>query len=243
MGITLPLTIPFTMSDNGASKGVMLPITLPITFSGSYVKPTRVKIPFSLPMSFDTSEITRVVLYIPTTLEIEFANLHQEVKVPLKEVADTKVVKVPLKEYTMDFKGLIIDETIVASMRKDITILEDIRSRILFDVELINRNYVKVTWYGETVPTVEVRHKMEVDEEWTSVGVFNWSDESVEFALDNNEHNIMLIGGNNTGESGTCVIGEASYIRIDPIVGVLINEKIYNVAIDFTREFHVDVNY
>ena len=156
MGITLPLTIPFTMSDNGASKGVMLPVTLPITFSGSYVKPTRVKIPFSLPMSFDTSEITRVVLYIPTTLEIEFANLHQEVKVPLKEVADTKVVKVTLKEYTMDFKVLIIDETIVASMRKDITILEDIRSRILFDVELINRNYVKVTWYGETVPTVEV---------------------------------------------------------------------------------------
>ena len=243
MGVTLPLTIPFTMSGGNGRSGVTLPVTLPITFSTSMGVENRVKLPITLPMTFDTAEITRIVVCIPTSIISEFANLYQELKVPLKEQAHALGIKVPLVEYTMDFKGLIIEETIVDKMRKDITILEDIRSRILFDVELIDRNHVKVSWYGEAVPTVEVRHKMEVDEEWTVVGVYNWNTTSVEFSLDNNEHQIMLIGGNNTGESGTGIVGETMYIRIDPTIGVLINEKIYNVDIDFTKSISVDVNY
>ena len=243
MGVTLPLTIPFTMSGGNGRSGVTLPVTLPITFSTGMGVENRVKLPITLPMTFDTAEITRIVVCIPTSIISEFANLHQELKVPLKEQAHALGIKVPLVEYTMDFKGLIIEETIVDKMRKDITILEDIRSRILFDVELIDRNHVEVSWYGEAVPTVEVRHKMEVDEEWTVVGVYSWNTTSVEFSLDNNEHQIMLIGGNNTGESGTGIVGETMYIRIDPTIGVLINEKIYNVDIDFTKSISVDVNY
>lgn len=244
MGVTLPLTIPFTMSGSGTSKkGVTLPVTLPITFSADYAVENRVKLPITLPMTFDTAEITRIVVCIPTSIVTEFANLHQVLKVPLTEEAHAKGIKVPLTEFAMDFKGLIVEETIVDKMRKDITLLEDIRSRILFDVELIDRNHVKVSWYGEAVPTIEVRHKMEVDENWTSVGVYNWNDESAEFSLDNNEHQIMLIGGNSTGESGTGIVGETLYVRIDPTIGVLVNEKIYNVNINFTEEYHVDVNY
>ena len=243
MGVTLPLTIPFTMSGGGGRSGVTLPVTLPITFSTSMSVENRVKLPITLPMTFDTAEITRIVVCIPTSIISEFANLYQELKVPLKEQAHALGIKVPLVEYTMDFKGLIIEETIVDKMRKDITILEDIRSRILFNVELIDRNHVEVSWYGEAVPTVEVRHKMEVDEEWTVVGVYSWNTTSIEFSLDNNEHQIMLIGGNNTGESGTGIVGETMYIRIDPTIGVLINEKIYNVDIDFTKSISVDVNY
>lgn len=244
MGVTLPLRIPFVMSSSGTGKnGVTLPVTLPVTFSAEMGEENRVALPITLPMTFNTSKITRIVICVPTTITAEFANLHQELKVPLTEQARAKGIKVPLKEFTMDFKGLIVEETIVDKMRKDITLLEDIRSRILFDVELIDRNHVKVSWYGEAVPTVEVRHKMEVDETWTSVGVYNWNDESAEFALDNNEHQIMLIGGNSTGESGTGVVGETLYIRIDPTIGVLVNEKVYNVNINFTSEYHVTVNY
>ena len=244
MGVTLPLRIPFVMSSSGTGKnGVTLPVTLPVTFSAEMGEENRVALPITLPMTFNTSKITRIVICVPTTITAEFANLHQELKVPLTEKARAKGIKVPLKEFTMDFKGLIVEETIVDKMRKDITLLEDIRSRILFDVELIDRNHVKVSWYGEAVPTVEVRHKMEVDENWTSVGVYNWNDESAEFALDNNEHQIMLIGGNSTGESGTGVVGETLYIRIDPTIGVLVNEKVYNVNINFTSEYHVTVNY
>lgn len=244
MGVTLPLRIPFVMSSSGTGKnGVTLPVTLPVTFSAEMGEENRVALPITLPMTFNTSKITRIVICVPTTITAEFANLHQELKVPLTEQARAKGIKVPLKEFTMDFKGLIVEETIVDKMRKDITLLEDIRSRILFDVELIDRNHVKVSWYGEAVPTVEVRHKMEVDENWTSVGVYNWNDESAEFALDNNEHQIMLIGGNSTGESGTGVVGETLYIRIDPTIGVLVNEKVYNVNINFTSEHHITVNY
>lgn len=244
MGANLPITLPFIMSSTGiGKKGVTLPVTLPFAFTGEVVKPTRVKIPLTLPMSFNTSERTKLTVHVPTTFEVEFANLYQELKVPLKETVDTKVVKVPLKEFAIDFKGVIIEENVVAKMRKDITVLEDIRSRILFDAEMVNRNLLKVSWYGEEVPSVEVRHKMEVDEGWTSVGVFAWAEKSATFALDNNEHHIMLIGGNNTGESGKCIVGEANYIRVDPTVGVLINEKIYNVNIDFISEIRVEINY
>lgn len=244
MGVNLPITLPFTMSDTGVSKkGATLPITLPFAFTGEIIAPTKVKIPITLPMSFNTSERTKFTVYVPTTFEVQFANLRQELKIPLKETVDTKVVKVPLKEFAMDFKGVIIEENVVAKMRKDITVLEDIRSRILFDAEMVNRNLLKVSWYGEEVPSVEVKHKMEVDEVWTSVGVFAWAETSTTFPLDNNEHHIMLIGGNNTGESGICVVGEANYIRVDPTVGVLINEKIYNVNINFISEIRVEINY
>lgn len=244
MGVTLPITIPVAMDSSGASKrGVTLPVTLPITFNANGAIENRVKLPITLPMTFNSSEISRIVIKVPTTFRVEFANLHQELKVPLKEQAHTSVVLVPVKEYVMDFKGIIIEENVVGAMRKDITILEDIRSRILFDVELINRNLVKVSWYGEAVPTVEVQHKMEVDDVWTSVGVFNWGANSVEFALDNNEHQIRLIGGDSTGESGIGVVGETMYIRIDPELGMLINEKIYNVDINFTSKYRVNINY
>lgn len=242
MGITLPLTLPFTMSGSGKS-GVTLPVTLPITFSTSMGIENRVELPITLPMTFNSSKITRIVVSIPTSITTEYANLHQEIKVPLTEYSQALGVKVPLIEYTMDFKGLIIEETVVGKMRKDITLLEDIRSRILFDVELIDRNHVKVFWYGEAVPTIEVRHKMEVDEEWTIVGTYSWNDEYAEFNLDNNEHQIMLIGGNNTGESGLGLVGETMYIKIDPTIGILINEKVYNVDINFTKTYKADVNY
>ena len=33
------------------------------------------------------------------------------------------------------------------------------------------------------------------------------------------------------------------YIQIIPEVGVLVNEKIYNVGVDFKQTFRADVNY
>ena len=44
-------------------------------------------------------------------------------------------------------------------------------------------------------------------------------------------------------KSCTGIVGETLYVRIDPTIGVLVNEKIYNVNINFTEEYHVDVNY
>lgn len=244
MGVTLPIELPITLAGGVSSKGVTLPITLPLTFPlGRENEGYLVKLPVTLPMSFTPMEHVRWVIKVPESVTVEFANIHNELKIPLKEEARPLGIKVPLKEFTMDFKGLIIEENVVATMHKDITILEDIRSRIMFDVELVNRNLVRISWYGEEVPTIEVCHKMEVDEEWTSVGTYGWKDYPVEFTIDNNERQIKLFGGGNTGESGICTIGETMYIHIIPEVGVLVNEKIYNVGIDFKRTFRTDVNY
>lgn len=244
MGVTLPIELPITLAGGVSSKGVTLPITLPLTFPlGRENEGYLVKLPVTLPMSFTPMEHVRWVIKVPESVTVEFANIHNELKIPLKEEARPLGIKVPLKEFTMDFKGLIIEENVVATMHKDITILEDIRSRIMFDVELVNRNLVRISWYGEEVPNVEVCHKMEVDEEWTSVGTYGWKDYPVEFTIDNNERQIKLFGGGNTGESGICTIGETMYIHIIPEVGVLVNEKIYNVGIDFKRTFRTNVNY
>lgn len=244
MGVTLPIELPITLTGGVSSREVTLPITLPLTFPlGRENEGYLVKLPVTLPMSFTPMEHVRWVIKVPESVTVEFANIHNELKIPLKEEARPLGIKVPLKEFTMDFKGLIIEENVVATMHKDITILEDIRSRIMFDVELVNRNLVRISWYGEEVPNVEVCHKMEVDEEWTSVGTYGWKDYPVEFTIDNNERQIKLFGGGNTGESGICTIGETMYIHIIPEVGVLVNEKIYNVGIDFKRTFRTNVNY
>lgn len=244
MGVTLPIELPITLAGGVSSRGVTLPITLPLTFPlGRENEGYLVKLPVTLPMSFTPMEHVRWVIKVPESVIVEFANIHNELKIPLKEEARPLGIKVPLKEFTMDFKGLIIEENVVATMHKDITILEDIRSRIMFDVELVNRNLVRISWYGEEVPTIEVCHKMEVDEEWTTVGTYGWKDYPVEFTIDNNERQIKLFGGNSTGESGICTIGETMYIHIIPEVGVLVNEKIYNVGIDFKRTFRTNVNY
>ena len=244
MGVTLPIELPITLAGGVSSKGVTLPITLPLTFPlGRENEGYLVKLPVTLPMSFTPMEHVRWVIKVPESVTVEFANIHNELKIPLKEEARPLGIKVPLKEFTMDFKGLIIEENVVATMHKDITILEDIRSRIMFDVELVNRNLVRISWYGEEVPTIEVCHKMEVDEEWTRVGTYGWKDYPVEFTIDNNERQIKLFGGGSTGESGICTIGETMYIHIIPEVGVLVNEKIYNVGIDFKRTFRTNVNY
>lgn len=244
MGVTLPIELPITLAGGVSSKGVTLPITLPLTFPlGRENEGYLVKLPVTLPMSFTPMEHVRWVIKVPESVTVEFANIHNELKIPLKEEARPLGIKVPLKEFTMDFKGLIIEENVVATMHKDITILEDIRSRIMFDVELVNRNLVRISWYGEEVPNIIVCHKMEVDEEWTTVGTYGWKDYPVEFTIDNNERQIKLFGGNSTGESGICTIGETMYIHIIPEVGVLVNEKIYNVGIDFKRTFRTNVNY
>ena len=246
MGVTLPISLPITMSSEGAStsRGVTLPVTLPLTFPiGSANIGYLVKLPVTLPMSFTPLQYTRLVIKVPTSITVEFANIHNSMKIPLKEQASPLGIKVPLKEYAMDFNGLIIEENVVAKMHKDITILEDIRSRIMFDVELVNRNLVRISWYGEEVPSIQVCHKMEVDTDWTVVGTYEWNEYPVEFSIDNNERQIKLFGGNSTGESGICTIGETMYIHIIPEVGVLVNEKIYNLGVDFKQTFRTDVNY
>ena len=143
MGVTLPISLPITMSSEGASisRGVTLPVTLPLTFPiGSANVGYLVQLPVTLPMSFTPMQYTRLVIKVPTSITVEFANIQNSMKIPLKEQASPLGIKVPLKEYAMDFNGLIIEENVVAKMHKDITILEDIRSRIMFDVELVNRN-------------------------------------------------------------------------------------------------------
>ena len=244
MGITLPIELPITLTGGVSSRGVTLPITLPLSFpTGNENEGYLVKLPLTLPMSFTPMEHVRWVIQVPIGVTVEFANIHNEFKIPLREEARPLGIKIPLREYAMDFNGLIIEENVVAKMHKDITILEDIRSRIMFDVELVNRNLVRVSWYGEEVPSIQVCHKMEVDEEWTNVGTYGWKDFPVEFTIDNNERQIKLFGGNSTGESGICTIGETIYIQIIPEVGVLVNEKIYNVGVDFKQTFRTDVNY
>lgn len=249
MGVTLPVTLPFVLTDGSSqSYGVTLPVTLPFVLGGGSApdipRNKRVKLPLTLPMTFNTFEIAKKQMVFPSKITTEFANEHHNLVFPVKEtIADSQRIVFPVKEYALDFKGLIIEENVVAHMRKDIVILEDVRSRILFNVELLNRNTVKVSWYGEAVPSIEVLHKMEVDEEWTSVGTFQWAEATTTFNLDNNEHHVKLVGVNGTGESGICVIGEATYVQALPKVGVLINEKIYNVDIEYAQTYRLDILY
>ena len=242
-GIALPITLPIDLGVNDG-VGIRLPITLPMTLSAQEVELMyKITLPIKLPMFFEPMEREYFHNKVPVSISVEYANIRNTFKVPMVEETQALGVKVPLTEYVWDFYGLVIEEQVLGNFSKTLTLLEEVRSRILFDVELLERNKIRIKWYGEAVPGVQIYRKMEVDEEWTYVGDYAWEDSEATIDLDNNEQLIKVIGINDSGESGETTIGESNYTRIDTVVEILLNRKVYMFNIDFTGKHTFNINF
>lgn len=243
--IQLPIMLPMKFGEDIVPEGmVRLPITLPMKFGGDTVPEGMVRLPVTLPMKFSSgSSSSRKKVRMPivvTPIEGEFAAV---AKLPLNETASLTSARLPIRETAWNFKGIVIEENVVGKMSRPLTLIEEVRSRILADVEILNRNTVKVKWYGDEVPEVEVTKKIAVDEEYESVGVYKWNDGEAIFEIDNNEYHIKLVGTRGTGESSVIEIGEGVNIDIETQLNILLNEKTYNVYIDNPSQYKVYVNY
>lgn len=234
--ITLPVELPFTLGSSGT---VTLPLTLPFVFD-SGGKGT-VTLPLTLPFSFMAKGRNTIKLPIKETCE--YLDERKLYKLPIREAASTNLVKLPVKEYSWMFYGLILEENLIETMRKPLVLMEDVKARILFDMGLKNGTDVNIHWYGDEVPAVEIYKKLLTDEEYELVSTHKWTDDNADMVLGNGEFDIMLKGVNGTGESIPSSLGETSYIEVDVNVQLPVNEKIYSFDIEYTSVYRIDINY
>lgn len=239
-GVVIPTVLPTTIG--GAGDGtVTLPIVLPMSFGGGVAG--KVTLPITLPMSFSQGGSNRKEVKLPTKVTCEFANEKKSVKLPMKEISNAGMVKLPVREVCWVLHGLVLEENIITSIKTPLILIEDIRSRILTETEMVNGTDVRIKWFGDSVPKVEIYKKMLTDEEYDLVSTHEWSEENAVITIGNGDHNIWLKGNNSTGESAVIALGETTYKEVDVTVEIPLNEKIYDFSVENISTYRIEVNY
>lgn len=165
------------------------------------------------------------------------------VKFPLRQTAKVTSKKLPLKQTALIINGFILQENIIEWKRKTITLIENIKSRLLLTAELIDRNHVLLKWFGEPVPKVQIFKKLDTEEySPTPYVTVNWSPQEYNMLIDSNSYNFKIVGQNQTGESNEIYIGQDKQYNINCSAEIPINEKNYFINVDLTSEYRIEVD-
>lgn len=203
----------------------------------------KIKLPITLPITFYSAENIKSIK-LPVSVTTDFEPRKYELKVPIKEQVSLTQVKMPVKETVWEFNGFFIEENLIEQLNTPLILLESVRSRILVNMELIGGNQIKLSWYGDAVPQVEIYKKMELgEEEFHKVATVDWAEGSYSLEIDSGSFEFLIKGINNTGESKVLCVGEPTYCYIDTLVDIPINEKIFDIDIDYTATYRIEVNY
>ena len=143
--------------------GILLPTRLPIKqykVKGKRKSPiSGIKTPSRLPMSIGRGGINSGGNKTSSPLIF-----------PIYEKAkQIRSIDFPINETAWDFKGIILEETIVDWMNTGFAIYEDVRSRILTDIIMIDKNHVRISWYGQKVNEVMIMRKSQLDDEYETL--------------------------------------------------------------------------
>jgi hypothetical protein len=165
------------------------------------------------------------------------------IKLPLRETASVASVKLPLKETALVLSGFIMKENIISWKQQTITLMENIKSRILLQANLLDKNHVLLKWFGEKVPKVQIFSKFDGDEYSSKpIAVVNWSPQEYELLVGSNGYDVKVIGQNGTGESNEISIGEDKEYDVSCSVELPINEKNYFFDIFYVSEYRIEVD-
>lgn len=242
MQIKLPVTIPvdFSETESGVST-ITLPITLPMTFSNGKV--ATVKLPVTLPMSFVSKSGIKKTICIVYRENVSTEKYHGTTILPYKETATGKVTKIPFKETGWYFPGLILSENVITNISTQLSLVENVQALILVDFELLSTNSLKLTWYGHIVPSFTVMKKSAVDDKYTESGTYNWNAEYAIVDIKSEDYNIYLQGAANSGTSAVYTIAGVNDAIVEPDINVAMNDKIYELEIDYTSEYRITIEY
>lgn len=233
VGLKLPIELPFSINktENGNIEvnivnGFSLPVSIPFSLNTTEeVTPglTTVQgfsLPFSIPFSLSTIEETT------SDGRIKKSN------------------KVHVKEKAWKFKGLIFQETIVTKMTKSLVLKETTKSRILVNVYLIDRNNIRIEWYGGNVPELQVMRKLSVDDKYDVVGdPIPWDQGYTNVNISDDSYNIYLKSTGDEGESGIINIGDNFYTEIKNALTIALNRKLYYIKVNFESAFKIKVDF
>lgn len=164
-------------------------------------------------------------------------------KLPLREKASVTSVKFPLFETAWVIEGFIIRENIIEWKITSFNLIENIKSRINIDLELVDNNHVKIKWFGESVPKILIYKKLDGEEFMsTPIATLNWSPQEYIVDVDSNGYGFKLVGIYNSGESDELSVGSSQRVNIDMDSPLPLNEKYYYFNIEVFSEYRIEVN-
>ena len=217
--------------------GVLLPTRLPIKqykVKGKRKSPVSgIKIPSRLPMSIGRGGINSGGNKTSSPLIF-----------PIYEKAkQIRSIDFPINETAWDFKGIILEETIVDWMNTGFAIYEDVRSRILTDIIMIDKNHVRISWYGQKVNEVMIMRKSQLDDEYEIVATVPWDSESYIVEVSDDATNLKLEGVGSTGESATVLLEDGFSTEIKTDLNIALNTKVHYLESKRESIFRLKVNY
>lgn len=229
-GLSLPLDIPFSFSkiDNElviSSEGFKFPLSLPFSLSEKKqsVTPSKtsgLSLPLSLPFALSTAE--------------------EEIVNGRKKV--TKRYNVTEKAWV--FQGIVFDENVVSLMSSQVLLLEEVKGRILVDLMLVDKNHIKLKWYGSPVETVQVFKKLDIDDKYESDGdPIPWDVGETTITISDSSYNVVLKGPNGSGESGVIDILDTGADMVKHDLKIALNEKTYFLTVDFKQTYSLNINF
>lgn len=152
--------------------------------------------------------------------------------------------KIPVTEQAWVFQGIIFDEYVIDKMNKNLTFIEEVKSRILTEVTLVDRNHLRIDWFGNELETVKIYKKLDIDEEYeTDDKEIPWSEGGVTLALGDGSYNILIDTPNKSGISGVINISDTNYNKVKSDLQIALNEKTHYLNVDFKQTFNMKIDF
>lgn len=256
IGIILPLKLPSNVGLNGkdnnnnnnnnggnvvkVSGGTCLPIRLPVAIGLSNKQDATV-----------TKTSSGISLPIKTPISIggcvtgtDVIGTKSPLKISVKEEAmSINEVVFSMSEEAWDFKGIILEETIVDYKSASFIVYEDVRSRILTDIYMIDKNHVGVKWYGQPVDNVMILRKSQLDDTYDVVDTVPWDAGEYIVEVSEDATNIKVEGAGQTGESSTIALEDGFNTEVKTDFDIAINLKVHYLDTSRDSVFRLKVNY
>ena len=204
-------------------------------------KNTHNKIPVTTPVMLEYSSKEgamicngiRLPLSVPFSLSIQENNNRNKIN-----------KKIPMTEQAWVFQGIIFDEYVIDKMNKNLTFIEEVKSRILTEVTLVDRNHLRIDWFGNELETVKIYKKLDIDEQYeTDDKEIPWSEGGTTIALGDGSYNILIDTPNKSGISGVINISDTSYNKVKSDLQIALNEKTHYLNVDFKHTFNIKIDF
>lgn len=224
-GIRLPVKLPFNFKDSNYTIGIQLPVRLPFQFK-----------------KISTEDIS-----YRTNLPIKITPIGGEENKALLKISVKPTgtpVYLPISETVWSFSGLLVDENIIVPYHNSLLVDEKIYTEIIPSFELLSLNQLKIGWSGTKVPRVEIYIKSLENEEYSLYGTYSWNRGSIILPIENHSYYVKIQGIRDSGSSEEYLVNSPLQIGISPeLEMVKASDKIYNVDIDYTNEYKIEVEY
>lgn len=205
---------------------VELPVTLPIQFVNN--NPTMT-LPITLPFSFSTGGEKQK--------KLELTEYYYE---PVRY--QNKVAKLEMKEYYWNFSGIVLEDHILGNFNSELTLIDEVRSKVLVNIDLIDRGHLQIGWYGSKVDKLNVLKKSFVDENYEKISTHRWEEGSTIIEIGDEGCQIKLEGIGGSGESSVIELEGNISVDVDADIDVSYNEKIYDIEINLVSKHKININ-